>query len=264
MQPDRSGLVQLTTDPRLDSAPMLSPDGTRVAFERTDPDAGNADIWIVNADGTNEIPITQTDQVEDWPSWSPDGTRLLFTRTSLQDTVETSEIAIRTVAPAARLQPPESDTVVFQQESLPGAATVLVPTWSPDGSSIAFISDKDGARQLYTIHADGSNLKKLTTAGATSRPAWSPDSSTIGYQADRIDGCVWLVDASGDHSRAVAGDHCTDGPVAWSPDGTMIAWAGGGDGSDLGGERGRNQLPPADRRRQVRRSQLGQGARSVS
>ena len=93
MQPDRSGLVQLTTDPKLDSAPMLSPDGTRVAFERTDPDAGNADIWIVNADGTNEIPITQTDQVEDWPSWSPDGTRLLFTRTSLQDTVETSEIA---------------------------------------------------------------------------------------------------------------------------------------------------------------------------
>ena len=99
MQPDRSGLVQLTTDPKLDSAPVLSPDGTRVAFERTDPDAGNADIWIVNADGTNEIPITQTDQVEDWPSWSPDGTRLLFTRTSLQDTVETSEIAIRTVAP---------------------------------------------------------------------------------------------------------------------------------------------------------------------
>ena len=117
---------------------------------------------------------------------------------------------------------------MFQQESVPGAATVLVPTWSPDGSSIAFISDKDGARQLYTIHADGSNLKKLTTAGAASRPAWSPDSSTIGYQADRIDGCVWLVDASGDHSRAVAGDHCTDGPVAWSPDGTVVAWAGGG------------------------------------
>ena len=38
MQPDRSGLVQLTTDPKLDSAPVLSPDGARVAFERTDPD----------------------------------------------------------------------------------------------------------------------------------------------------------------------------------------------------------------------------------
>ena len=55
----------------------------------------------------NEIP--ELVGFEDWPARSPDGTRLLFTRTSLQDTVETSEIAIRTVAPAARLQPPESD-----------------------------------------------------------------------------------------------------------------------------------------------------------
>jgi TolB protein len=229
MQPDRSGVVQLTTDPKLDSAPMLSPDGTRVAFERSDPVAGNAEIWIVNADGTNELAMTQTDQVEDWPSWSPDGTRLLFTRASMQGSDPIGEIVIRTVAPTARLEPPESDTVVFRVESHSGDTPILVPTWSPDGSLIAFVSDQDGARQLYTIRVDGSNLKKLTTAGATSRPAWSPDSSTIAYQENRVDGCVWLVDASGDHSRAIAGDHCTDGPVAWSPDGTMVAWAGGGD-----------------------------------
>jgi Tol biopolymer transport system component len=85
----------------------------------------------------------------------------------------------------------------------------------------------DGASQLYAIRVDGTGQKKLTTAGATGRPTWSPDSSTIAYQKNRVDGCVWLVDATGDYPRAVAGDHCTDGPVAWSPDGTMIAWAGG-------------------------------------
>ena len=114
MHPDRSGLVQLTTDPKLDSAPMLSPDGARVAFERTDPETGNADIWIVNADGTNEIPMTQTDQFEDWPSWSPDGTRLMFTRADLQGGNAISEIVIRTVTPTARLEPSEADTVVFR------------------------------------------------------------------------------------------------------------------------------------------------------
>ena len=227
MQPDRSGLLQLTPDPGLDSAPMLSPDGTRVAFERSGS-AGNADIWIVNADGTNEIPITQTDEFEDWPSWSPDGTRLLFTRSSLDGTVTSSEIVIRGVAADAQQQPSESDTVVFRQESLPGAATVLMPTWSPDGSLIAFVSDQDGERQLYTIRVDGSGLKKLTTAGATGRPAWSPDATRIAYLASRVDGCVWIIDAADNTNRAIAGDHCTDGPAAWSPDGTMVAWAGGG------------------------------------
>ena len=90
---------------------MLSPDGTRVAFERSDPVAGNADIWIVNADGTNEMAMTQTDQFEDWPSWSPDGTRLLFARSYVQGTDTISEIVIRTVGAAAQLEPPESDTV---------------------------------------------------------------------------------------------------------------------------------------------------------
>jgi dipeptidyl aminopeptidase/acylaminoacyl peptidase len=228
MQPDRSGLAQLTTGPTLDSAPALSPDGTRVAFERSDA-AGAADIWVVNADGTKEMAVTRTDQFEDWPSWSPDGTRLMFTRASMEGGHGISEIVIRTISPTAQLEPPEADTVVFRHEGSAGASAILSPTWSPDGSLVAFVSDLDGESQLYTIGVDGSNLRKLTTAGATSRPAWSPDSSTIAYQVNRIDGCVWLVGATGDHSRAVAGDHCTDGPVAWSPDGTMVAWAGGGD-----------------------------------
>jgi TolB protein len=227
MRPDGSGLVQLTTNVTLDSAPVLSPDGTRVAFERSNPVGGNAEIWVVNADGTNPIAITQTGQFEDWPSWSPDGTRLMFTRGSIQGQHAINEIVIRAVTRTAYLQAPEADTVVFRHESNSSEFLILNPTWSPDGSRVAFTSDLDGARQLYTIRVDGSDLTKLTTAGGSSRPAWSPDSSRIAYQQNRIDGCVWLVDASGGHSRAVAGDHCTDGPVAWSPDGAMIAWAGG-------------------------------------
>jgi Tol biopolymer transport system component len=229
MRPDRSGLVQLTTDAKLDSGPMLSPDGSRVIFERTDPVAGNAEIWVVHADGTGEFPITQTSEFEDWPGWSPDGTRAMFTRTYLASGHAINEIVIRAVTPTAYLQPPEADTVVFRHESNSSEFLILNPTWSPDGSRVAFTSDLDGARQLYTVRVDGSDLTKLTTAGGSGRPAWSPDSSRIAYQQNRVDGCVWLVDASGDHSQAVAGDHCTDGPVAWSPDGTMVAWAGGVD-----------------------------------
>jgi dipeptidyl aminopeptidase/acylaminoacyl peptidase len=226
MRPDRSGLVQLTKGAGIDSAPMLSPDGTRVAFERTDARTGNADIWIVGADGTNAMAITQTDQVEDWPSWSPDGTRLMFSRSSVEGDHAIDEIVIRTVTPTAHLESPEADTVVYRHESTSTQNIVLTPTWSPDGSLVAFSSDLDGARQLYTIRVDGTNLTKLTTAGGYGRPAWSPDSSKIAYSENRLDGCVWIVGAADLENLAVAGDHCTNGPVGWSPDGSMVAWAG--------------------------------------
>ena len=241
VRPDRSGLVQLTTGTGLDSAPMISPDGTRVAFERSGP--GNAEIWVVNYDGTNARAITQTDQFEDWPSWSPDGTRLMFSRGTVEGDHAIDEIVIRTVTPTAQLQPPEADTVVYRHESTSTQHIVLTPTWSPDGTHVAFSSDLDGARQLYTIRVDGTDLKKLTTAGGFGRPAWSPDSSRIAYAQNRLDGCIWIVGAANLENRAIAGDHCTDGPVAWSPDGTMVAWASGNaqepiwavnaDGSDL-------------------------------
>src|SRR4029079_17349797 len=239
MQPNRSGLVQLPTDLQRDGNPMLSPDGARVAFERREDRAGNAEIWIVDADGTHETAITQTAEVEDWPSWSPDGTRVMFTRgTIARGAVVTMEIVIRDVSADARLLPASADEVVLRRDvdlaAPPGTnAPGFAPTWSPDGSLVAFTSDLEGENQLYTIRIDGTNLRKLTTAGATGRPAWSPDSSTIAYQQNRVDGCVWLVDASGDHSRAVPGDHCTDGPVAWSPDGTKVAWAGGSRGAPI-------------------------------
>jgi Tol biopolymer transport system component len=222
MRPDRSGLVQLTTGAVLDSAPMLSPDGTRVAFERSDQATGNAEIWIVNADGTNARAVTQTDQTEDWPSWSPDGTKLMFTRSYLQDGHAINEIVIR-----AGTGPSDPDTIVYRHESTTSTFLLLSATWSPDGTHVAMSSDLDGAREQYTIRVDGTDLKKLTTAGGSGRPAWSPDSKRIAYSENRIDGCMWVVDATSLEDRALAGDHCTDGPVTWSPHGGMVAWAGG-------------------------------------
>lgn len=231
MRPDRSGLVRLTSDVKRDSAPILSPDGSRVVFERLDPVAANAEIWVVDSDGTNELPITLTSEFEDWPSWSADGTRVMFVRSTISGgTIVRSEIAIRDVGRDARFLAPSEDQIVIRRDADPGNwAPGFVPTWSPDGSLVAFTSDMDGTEQLYTIRVDGSGLTKLTTMGASGRPAWSPDSSTIAFREDRIDGCIWLVDAVGSEPRSISTGDCTDGPLAWSPDGTMIAWAGGGE-----------------------------------
>ena len=149
MRPDRSGLVQLTKGAAIDSAPMLSPDGTRVAFERTDASTGNADIWIVGADGTNAMAITQTDQVEDFPSWSPDGTRLMFSRSSVQGDHAIDEIVIRTVSPLAdnRTGAISSATVAVK--------TASVPLIHPPES---FQFYNGSARRIVPAHLDGQRI----------------------------------------------------------------------------------------------------------
>ena len=49
------------------------------------------------------------------------------------------------------------------------------PTWSPDGKRIAFVSMRDGFRELYVMNADGANARRITTLhGQIHAPSWSP------------------------------------------------------------------------------------------
>ena len=60
------------------------------------------------------------------------------------------------------------------------------PSWSPDGHSIAFTSDRDGNTEIYVMNADGSNQRRLTNNGYSDEdPSWSPDSRSIAFTSDR-------------------------------------------------------------------------------
>src|SRR3954447_16673824 len=63
----------------------------------------------------------------------------------------------------------------------------LFPTWSPDGSKIAFASFRDlGNEEIYVMNADGTNQTRLTSSsGADAEPSWSPDGSKIAFRSDR-------------------------------------------------------------------------------
>src|SRR5688572_25393706 len=79
--PDGTGIPQrLTEDGGADTDPAWSPDGTTIAFET--PRDGNADIWAMDADGTDERNVTQTapgvSSID--PAWSPDSGTIAFTR----------------------------------------------------------------------------------------------------------------------------------------------------------------------------------------
>jgi Tol biopolymer transport system component len=112
------------------------------------------------------------------------------------------------------------------------------PTWSPTGSAIAFVSDRDGTRDLrdlYVMRPDGQGLTRLTVGASVTKdmPRWSPDGSRIAFQIARGEnydiGVVRLSDRRlTDFARSAA----YDGMYTWSPDGMHVAFISGRDGFD--------------------------------
>lgn len=156
MDADGSNVTQLTFDNRNDAGPSWSPDGSLIAFSRIDPDSGDAEIFTVNADGTNPVQVTDSDGAAASynPIWSPDGTQLVFTRMSGFFWVY-------------RMDADGSDQVEL------AGPTADWASWSPDGTLITFVdfSDPD-ASGIWTMSPGGTGAEPLYTTGAVFAPSW--------------------------------------------------------------------------------------------
>ena len=136
--------------------PQWSPDGTRIVFDN------GGDIFVVNADGTGVVKLTNSSQTAFQPAWSPDGRQIAFA----------SQNDIWLMNPDGT-----GLTNLTGNLSFPGAPTETresAPSWSPDGSRIVFASTLctpgcEGQR-LFIVNRDGSGLQALNVDG--SNPAW--------------------------------------------------------------------------------------------
>ncbi|MGH7223725.1 MAG: protein kinase domain-containing protein, partial [Gemmataceae bacterium] len=122
------------------------------------------------------------------------------------------------------------------------------PAISPDGRSVAFVSDRDGHYNIYVGLLSGGSLVQIThDANFKSRPAWSPDGATIAYAQLNDSGLwdIWEVPALGGTPRRVILS-ATD--PAWSPDGKSLAYVNLADGtlwtSGIYGENSRKLAAP--------------------
>lgn len=101
------------------------------------------------------------------------------------------------------------------------------PVWSPDGSKIAFWSNRDGGMEIYVMDSDGSNVKRLTNnLSDDGNPSWSPDGFKILFESER-DGNreIYVMDADGSNQLRLTRDNAMDSTATWSPDGSLIAFA---------------------------------------
>jgi Tol biopolymer transport system component len=115
------------------------------------------------------------------------------------------------------------------------AGFLSAPTWSPDGSKLAFVSERDGSPDIWLMDSEGSNLVNLTRHEAKDHsPAWSPDGQWIAFASVR-DSLYWelyLMRPDGsDVQRLTWWEDASDLSPSWSPDGTRLAFASKRDGN---------------------------------
>lgn len=154
--------------------------------------------------------------------FSPDGRRVAFV--SQRDEPAGSDVFVATLN-NGRLEDVRNLTL----GTLGSAGLDVTPAWSPDGSQIAFASNRDGSDfKLWVMNADGSNPRPLTPPGAYADvfPTWSPDGRLIAFQRRNGDAYrVGLLPAAGGAAALFEFDGDAYSP-AWSPDGQRIAFVG--------------------------------------
>lgn len=118
---------------------------------------------------------------------------------------------------------------------------VSLPSWSPDGTRIAFDVNsfedphpKGGYFDIYTANADGTDPTRLTFEKVDHSPVWSPDGSRIAYVHAWDDQQIWVVNADGSGPLQLTASKGPNLFPSWSPDGTRIAFVSlGGSNSDI-------------------------------
>jgi hypothetical protein len=203
VDPSGSTLVQVTNSGSAQH-PAWSPDGTRLAF------ADGLSIYTSDQFGSNRVHVFTWTAYIGSIDWSPDGTRLAA---SLQ-TCDTEDCSY--------------DVYVMNLDGsgltdlTPGIYDEGKPSWSPDGSKIAFDSVQAGNYDVYTIEPDGQGLTNVTATNprGVRQPDWSPDGLRIAFSD--VNGGSYAVNADGTGETRLPADL----EPAWSPNGLQIVSTG--------------------------------------
>lgn len=196
------------------SDPQISPDGKRIIYVRNYKDImtdrNHSNLWIVNADGSQNRPLTSGNQNDVSPRWSPDGSRIVFL-SNMQDekmklflmwmdTRETFPLTNTSETPGNVSWSNSGEQLAFtmfvpqQQESLvklpqkpEGAkwneAPIYIDELNYRGDGSGYL--KAGKNQIFVLSTDGGTPRQLTSEGENlGAPVWSADDSKLYFSAN--------------------------------------------------------------------------------
>ena len=214
---DGENLTRLTFRDRWwDTHPDWSSDSEWVAFSSGIPTFEPTEFWAVRADGSGLTQLTDS-KPHGYPEWRP----------------HTNQVSYLDDVGCALSSPEPCSLELFLIDVPGGTPQRLSPErmeissvggfeWSPDGSRLAFVSDRDGLTGLYLWGADGETTVFVDhnfEADAFDSITWSPDGHHLAFRGTRYGrgtDIVWVVAEDGSSLRVIAEADILEGPV-WSP-----------------------------------------------
>jgi Tol biopolymer transport system component len=191
---DGSRLGQLTRGRAADAAPLFSPDGRLIVFNRARKHDAS-ELWVMSADGSGQRKLASSGSA---PAWSPDSRRIAYI-----DARYGGALVIAGADGSARL--------VIRGSN-------LSPYWSPDGRLIAFSRQVGDRTNLMLIGGDGHALRMIRRNARAL--GWSPRGE-IAFTG-KYGSAVGLTSTSGRHARRLLPSDAS--ALVWSPDERRLAF----------------------------------------
>jgi Tol biopolymer transport system component len=248
MNPDGSGVTNLTQSPARDLSPAWSPGGSKIAYmtDLHDPGSNLQDYYVMNADGSGPTRLTHNSGVlrPPRPTWSPNGSRVAYTSNNpgrFEIWVMNADGSDQTqltegedwspewspdgskITYTHRVNFPDDDVYVMNPDGTGRTNLTTNPaadfgsSWSPDGQKILFASDRDGDTEVYVMNADGSGQTRLTESpGNDVSPVWSPDGLRIAFASDRDGNLeIYVMNPDGSSPTRLTNNPASDGVPHW-------------------------------------------------
>lgn len=168
---------------------------------------GNSEIYVMNADGSEQKNLTNVPGWDIHAQWSPDGKKIAFV-SSRNGNLEIYIMNADGTGQKNLTNSPGSDVAC---------------QWSPEGKQIAFVSNRDGNYEIYVMNADGSGQTNVTNDSASdSEPHWLPDGNRIAFVSDRSGKTLWYITNIDGTGQPFLTNYRPGGRPYTSPDGKKV------------------------------------------